>query len=72
MKREWLKEARQAKNLNFREAAENFGISYQHFYDIEIGRRNPSVSLSLEIAKFFDIPVERFLEERAKFIKGED
>lgn len=71
-KREWLKKLRHARNIKTREIAETLGISFQHYNDIENGRRNPSIELSLELAKFYDIPVERFLEERTKFTKSED
>jgi transcriptional regulator with XRE-family HTH domain len=72
IKREWLKSLRHARKLKTREVAEIFGISFQHYNDIENGRRNPSVSLSMEIAKFFDVSVELFLGERTKFTKSED
>ena len=71
IKREWMKELRKEKGLVTREICEIFGISFQHYNDIENGRRNPSVELSLEIAKFFDIPVEQVLESRTRFKKGE-
>lgn len=72
IKRYWLVALRSKKGLKTREIAKILGISFQHYNDIENGRRNPSVALSLEIAKFFDTPVEQFLEERTKFIKSED
>lgn len=70
-KREWMKELRIAKGLKLREIAEVFGISFQHYHDIEKGRRNPSIELSLEMAKFFETPIEQFLESRTKFKRGE-
>jgi putative transcriptional regulator len=72
IKRYWLVDLRNKKDLKTREIAEKLGISFQHYNDIENGRRNPSIELSLELAKFFNIPVERFLEERTKFTKSED
>lgn len=66
-KRLWMKEIRNDLELTMREIAEEFGISYQHYSDIENGRRNPSIELSLEMADFFDVPIEKFLEDRAKF-----
>lgn len=71
IKRDWMKNLRAAKGLKTREIAEILGISFQHYNDIENGRRNPSVALSLAMAKFFDIPIERLLEARTKFKKGE-
>lgn len=71
VKREWMKELRAAKGLKTREIAEVFGISFQHYNDIENGRRNPSIELSLAMAKFFETPIEQFLEARTKFKRGE-
>ena len=72
IKREWLKKLRKDKKIKTREIAQTLGVSFQHYNDIENGRRNPSIELSLEIARYFDIPVEQFLEDRTKFIKEEN
>jgi putative transcriptional regulator len=72
VKREWLKSLRHKKGIKTREIAGTLGISFQHYNDIENGRRNPSIALSLEIAKYFGISVDQFLEERTKFTKSED
>lgn len=72
IKREWLKELRKEKGLKTREIAEVFGISYQHYNDIENGRRNPSIFLSMEMAEFFKEPLERFFEERTKFKRDDE
>jgi transcriptional regulator with XRE-family HTH domain len=72
IKREWLKQLRAEKKLKTREIADILGISFQHYNDIENGRRNPSIELSYEIAKLFDVSVEKFLEERTKFMRSED
>lgn len=66
-----MKEIRKSKNLSMREIADVFGISYQHYNDIENGRRNPSITLSIEMAKVFNVPIEKFLNERTRFEKGE-
>jgi len=71
IKREWLKKLRKDKKIKTREIAQTLGVSFQHYNDIENGRRNPSIELSLEIAKYFDVSVEQFLEDRTKFTKGE-
>lgn len=71
VKREWLKKLRAAKGLKTREIAEIFGISFQHYNDIENGRRNPSIALSLAMARFFNVPLEQFLEVRTKFKRSE-
>lgn len=72
IKREWLKELRDGKKLKTREIAEILGISFQHYNDVETGRRNPSVELSMKLAEFFNVPLDRFFEDRTKFKhKGE-
>lgn len=71
IKREWLKDLRKEMKLNTREIAELLGISFQHYNDIENGRRNPSIELSLKMADFFDTSLERFFEDRTKFIREE-
>lgn len=70
-KREWLKDLRAKKNLKVREIAAIFGISYQHYSDIENGRRNPSIELSKLMSKFFNVKIELFLADRTKFTRGE-
>ena len=67
IKREWLKELRDEKKLKTREIAELLGISFQHYNDVETGRRNPSVELSMKLAEFFNVPLEKFFDERTKF-----
>lgn len=69
-KREWLYEARKEKGLSTQGIAEIFGISPTHYNDIENGKRNPSITLSIAISDFFKIPVLRFLKERTRFETG--
>jgi putative transcriptional regulator len=71
IKRTWLKELRKEKKLLTREIAEIFGISFQHYNDIENGRRNPSIELSIKMAEYYSVPIEKFLEDRTKFKRGE-
>lgn len=70
-KREWLKILRNEKKITVKGLAKELGISHQHYYDVETGRRNPSIELSLKMAEYFGEPLESFLEDRTKFIKGE-
>ena len=67
IKRDWLKEFRKEKGLKTREIAEMLGISFQHYNDIENGRRNPSIELSQRMAEFFETSVIMFFEDRTKF-----
>lgn len=68
-KRTWMQEARKGLKLTNREMADKFNISYSHYNDIENGRRNPSIELSKVMAKFFNVPLEKFFNERTKFKK---
>lgn len=67
--RSWLKELRRRKRLTIRKIAPMLGISWQHYSDIEAGRRNPSIDLSMKMAEFFGIGIEKFLTNRASFKK---
>lgn len=67
IKREWLKKARKEEGLTSKQVADIFGISTTHYSDIENGRRNPSIHLCIEIADYFNVPIERLLEKRTKF-----
>lgn len=71
IKRTWMKEMRKSKDLKMRDMSEIFGISYQHYNDIENGRRNPSIELSVEMSRYFGVPIEKFLAERTRFKRGE-
>jgi DNA-binding XRE family transcriptional regulator len=68
-KREWMKEIRNDLDLTVRDMAEILGISFQHYSDIENGRRNPSIELSLVLAEHFGVSVEKFLKDRTKFTR---
>lgn len=69
MKREWLKELRKEKKLTIRGIAPLLETSWQHYSDIENGRRNPSIELSMKMAEFFGVSIDKFLKNRAKFKK---
>lgn len=71
-KRNWLKQLRDEKGLKTREIAPLLGISFQHYNDIETGRRNPSVELSKKMAEFFNAPLIKFFEDRTKFKVKDD
>lgn len=66
-KREWMIEARKEKGLTLKGIAKKLGCSYQHYHDVEQGRRNPSFELSWKMSKFFNVPISIFLEDRTKF-----
>lgn len=70
-KREKMIELRKEMGLKTREIAPLLGVSFQHYNDIERGTRNPSIELSYQLAKFFDLPIHYFLKDRTKFTRGE-
>ena len=53
-----LKELRTKKNLKQREVAEAVGITTSYYGMIELGVRKPSLSLAMDLARFFDTSVE--------------
>lgn len=67
VKRIWMKQKRLDNHLTIRETALRLGISHQHYADIEHGRRNPSFELALRIAELFEVPLEKFMNDRTKF-----
>jgi DNA-binding XRE family transcriptional regulator len=64
-KREWMKEIRKEKKLTIRQIAPMLKISWQHYSDIENGRRNPSADLCIALGNFFEVNPGRFLENRS-------
>ncbi|EAD2930924.1 TPA: helix-turn-helix transcriptional regulator, partial [Listeria monocytogenes] len=49
---------REKKGITQNELAHSLDVSRQTIHAIEKGKYNPSLELSLKIAKFFDLPVE--------------
>lgn len=70
-RREWLIELRHEKELNTREMAAIFGISFQHYNDIETGRRNPGYKLSLKMADYLNVELNLLRKERRHFFREE-
>jgi transcriptional regulator with XRE-family HTH domain len=70
-KRLWMKSLRKEKKLTLLQIAPLLEMSWQHYSDIENGRRNPSVEASMKMAKFFDVSLEKFFEDRTKFTSEE-
>jgi transcriptional regulator with XRE-family HTH domain len=69
-RREWLIELRHEQGLNTREMAEIFGISFQHYNDIETGRRNPGYKLSLKMADYLNVELDLLRKEKRQFYRG--
>ncbi|EAG8180387.1 transcriptional regulator [Listeria monocytogenes] len=53
-----VKIIREKKGITQNELAHLLDVSRQTIHAIEKGKYNPSLELSLKIAKFFDLPVE--------------
>lgn len=67
-KRKYLLDKRKEKNLSTKEIALILGISPTHYNDIENGKRNPSIELSLKISDFFKVPLTTILRGRTQFV----
>ena len=67
-KRKYLLDKRKEKNLSTKEIALILGISPTHYNDIENGKRNPSIELSLKISDFFKLPLATILRGRTQFV----
>ncbi|EAH4438879.1 helix-turn-helix domain-containing protein [Listeria innocua] len=53
-----VKIIREKKGVTQNELAHSLDVSRQTIHAIEKGKYNPSLELSLKIAKLFDLPVE--------------
>lgn len=53
-----IKSIREKRNIKQNEMADNLGVSRQTMTAIEKMKYNPSLELSLKIAKYFDLSVE--------------
>ncbi|EAC7641282.1 transcriptional regulator [Listeria monocytogenes] len=53
-----VKIIREKKGITQNELAHSLDVSRQTIHAIKKGKYNPSLELSLKIAKFFDLPVE--------------
>ena len=58
-----LKELRLEKSLSQRKLGEIFNVCNQTISFWEMGSREPDLDTLLEIAHFFDVPLEYLLEE---------
>jgi putative transcriptional regulator len=63
-----VREQRRQQELSQAELASAVGVSRQTIIAIESGRYSPSLPLAFQLAKFFDLPVEKLFdpEEGAK------
>lgn len=57
-----IKEIRESKKIPQIQMATDLGVSRQTMNAIEKTKYNPSLELSLKIAKYFDMPVEKVFQ----------
>lgn len=57
-----IKEMRETKKIPQNQMAKDLGVSRQTMNAIEKMKYNPSLELSLKIAKYFDRPVEEIFQ----------
>lgn len=66
-KRIWLIMARLERGQSQKEVADSLGIKQPTYSSYENGRRNPPMDTAIKISKFFDLPLEQWvnrLEEK--------
>lgn len=71
MKGNILKDLRKEKNLTQKQLADKLGIKQSTIASLEIGRREPSNELMLDIATFFDVSLD-FLNGLTEVRKDSD
>jgi putative transcriptional regulator len=57
-----VREQRIARAMSQAELASGLGVSRQTVISIENGRYSPSLPLAFQIARFFDMPVEKMFD----------
>ena len=64
MKRNWLEDIRKQRGMTQQEVADKSGMTRPHYTMIEIGARDPSVSVAMKIAKTLGFRWTKFFEEK--------
>lgn len=62
-KRDWLKEKRKEADLTLKALAEIVGCSQTHIWDIENGKKNPSLKLAFNISNELNFDMKNFFHE---------
>lgn len=57
-----IKVERERHNLTQKQLAEKLGVSRQTIHAIEVNKFNPSVTLAIKMARFFNVTVEYLFE----------
>lgn len=61
--RSWLKDIREEARLSQKYVSEQVGIAQPSYFNIEMGKRNPSVSVAKKIAAVLGFDWTRFYDE---------
>ena len=64
--RDWLVQARIQKSLTQKQVAEMSNVSQPTYWNIEQGKKNPTVATAKKIATVLDIPWVRFYESEGE------
>ncbi|WP_085505167.1 helix-turn-helix domain-containing protein [Thalassobacillus devorans] len=67
MKREWLSDIPQKKNMTQEQVAAQAFLNRSYYSLIETGKRNPSFNIAINIAKVLDFDPMRFFDEQVEF-----
>lgn len=65
-----LKELRVKNNLKQRQVAESLGITTSYYGMIELGKREPSLSLAIKISRYFNLSVEEIFNTSEDINEG--
>lgn len=60
--REFMRDARLARKLTMRQAAEQIGVSVGYYSMLEHGQRRPSGIVAIKLSRLYSVPVEKFYE----------
>lgn len=56
----YIRQLREERDLSLREFADRINKTASFICDIELGRRNPSQKVLIEIANYFSVPISEF------------
>lgn len=70
MKRYWLINMRNKREFSQETVAKMVGISRSYYSQIETGERNPSGTIALRIADFFETDVSKFFSTEVRNMRN--
>lgn len=62
-----LKELREEKGLNMREAARQLGLAPSTYYNYEIGAREPNSEMLVKLANFYGCSIDYMIGNEVKY-----